>query len=424
MDDPLKIEGQSTISTSTLIRITNLKVKSMMGSNDSTANVEGNIKGVLNTIFTTSGTVVFDGTVTNMGSTEAILSTINLINESNNSAPTCITMSIDGLKVGDRLTPSQSQNFTATVTSTCTEASTKESNFSLSYIPVNPNEGVTTIDERITNLENQVNSLQAENAELKKDISKASEYYKPKDLTNVYSPSELAAKVKNEDFSGLHIGDYFKVQLPSTSPFTGCAGNYQNVNYIQIAGFDSYKNQGVAEITKNHIVFVFKNIIDLCPYNDTGTNEGGYTASKLKQNVDKLTSIKATDGSGEDWYNYIIDHSRVIGEGKQSSAWNWQTAKLYLLQEVEVTGSMHWSNGYGNGVTFQLPLFAIYGNKEIVKRYNTTEYGEGTRRGWWLESPSSVDTTDFVSIYVTGIVSSYNATTESGGVVPAFLFGA
>lgn len=172
MDNTLDINGNGTISASTLVRISSLKIKTVTGDVDTNASVEGNIKGVMKTIFTGTGTAVFEGTVVNMGSTEAILSTINLINESNNQNPSCITMSIDGLKVGDKLTPSQEQKFTVTVTSTCTEASTKTNEFSVSYIPVNPTGGTTTIDERISNLENQINSQQAEITSLQTENDK------------------------------------------------------------------------------------------------------------------------------------------------------------------------------------------------------------------------------------------------------------
>ena len=421
MDHTLELNGTSKITATTLIRIMNIKHVDSNASGE--GKIEGNIKGILPTEFSGNGSTSYQVTVKNEGSTSGILSTINLVNESNHKEPSCITMKIEGIQVGDILTPSQEQTFTVTVTNTCGGSGSKENEFSLSYIPVNGDGDTTTIDEQLSEIRNQITALQTQNEELQKEIAAASEYYNPKDLTNVYSPSALAEKVKNGDFSGLHIGDYFKVELPSSSPFTGCSGYYKNVNYIQIAGMDSYKNQGYPiEITKHHLVFVFKNIIELCPYNDTATNTDGYTSSKLKENVDQLTSIKATDGSGEDWYSYVLDHPRVVGEGTQSSTWSWRTEKLYLLQEVEVTGSVHFSNGYGNSVTFQLPLFAIYGNKEIVKRYNTTEYGGGSRYYWWLESPSASNPTYFTNVDYGGYASNGTAT-NTLGVVPAFLFG-
>lgn len=167
MDEPLKIEGNSTVSTSALVRIKSITLKNITGGTPDTPNIEGNIKGIVPTKFTDNGSAVYEGIVVNMGSSEVVLSTINLLNESNNSNPSCIQMSIAGLKVGDKLTPSQEQKFTITVTSTCSETSSKNNEFSLSYIPVSPTEGTTTVDERLTNLENQINALKAENDKLR-----------------------------------------------------------------------------------------------------------------------------------------------------------------------------------------------------------------------------------------------------------------
>ncbi len=167
MDNPLQIEGNSRVSTSALVRIKSITLKNITGGTPDTPNIEGNIKGIIPVKFTDTGSAIYEGIVVNMGSSEVILSTINLLNESNNSNPSCIQMSIDGLKVGDKLTPSQEQKFTITVTSNCSETSSKNNEFSLSYIPVNPTEGTTTVDERLTNLENQVNALKTENEKLR-----------------------------------------------------------------------------------------------------------------------------------------------------------------------------------------------------------------------------------------------------------------
>ncbi|HIT12206.1 MAG TPA: hypothetical protein IAB58_05385 [Candidatus Pelethosoma merdigallinarum] len=168
MDNTFEINGTSKITATTLIRITSIKHVDSNAIGE--GKVEGNIKGILPTEFSRNGSTSYQVTVKNEGSTSGILSTINLINESNNKNPSCITMEIEGLQVGDILTPSQEQTFTVTVTNTCGNSGSKENEFSLSYIPVNGEGDTTTIDEKINLLQTQINSLQEENKKLKEDM--------------------------------------------------------------------------------------------------------------------------------------------------------------------------------------------------------------------------------------------------------------
>ena len=186
MDHTLDVNGTSKITATTLIRITNIKHVDSNATGE--GKIEGNIKGIIPTEFSGDGSTSYQVIVKNEGSTSGILSTINLVNESNNKNPSCITMKIEGLQVGDILTPSQEQTFTVTVTNTCGGSGSKENEFSLSYIPVNGGGDTTTIDEKINLLQTQITSLQEENEILKQNTSviEISDWY-----SNLHSNYEL-----------------------------------------------------------------------------------------------------------------------------------------------------------------------------------------------------------------------------------------
>jgi hypothetical protein len=102
------------------------------------------------------------------------------------------------------------------------------------------------------------------------------------------------------DFSIFEIGDYIDgLNLSGiAAPTSGTAPQAWNDTYknnrIVVSGFNTFKNIGDTENTKNHIVFTFRNCIALGRMNSSDTNTGGYAASELRTWLEGASG----DGSG------------------------------------------------------------------------------------------------------------------------------
>ena len=76
--------------------------------------------------FQSAGTITFNVSAQNQGTTDAELIEIKGLEESNIKEPSCIQVSVQEHNVGDLVFPNQIKNFTITITSTCTSYSSKE----------------------------------------------------------------------------------------------------------------------------------------------------------------------------------------------------------------------------------------------------------------------------------------------------------
>ncbi len=104
--------------------------------------------------FQSAGSITFNVSAQNQGTTDAKLIEIKGLEESNIKEPTCIQISVQEHNVGDLVFPSQIKNFTITITSTCSTYSSKELDLHFVYekqetingvLPV-PTLGSTTTD--------------------------------------------------------------------------------------------------------------------------------------------------------------------------------------------------------------------------------------------------------------------------------------
>ncbi|MDR1588559.1 MAG: hypothetical protein LBS57_13980, partial [Treponema sp.] len=103
------------------------------------------------------------------------------------------------------------------------------------------------------------------------------------------------------DFSGLMVGDYLDGLNLSAIPAEngGVAGQAWNDSYknnrIVLSGFNTYKGCGDTEVTKNHILFTFRNCPITKRINPTDDNTGGYAASELRAFLEGANG----DGTGD-----------------------------------------------------------------------------------------------------------------------------
>ncbi|HIT11846.1 MAG TPA: hypothetical protein IAB58_03530, partial [Candidatus Pelethosoma merdigallinarum] len=82
--------------------------------------------------FETSGSITFQVSARNQGTTDAKLMEIKGLEESNAKEPSCIQVSVEDHNIGEVIYPNQIKNFTITITSTCTSYFSKE--FDLHFI--------------------------------------------------------------------------------------------------------------------------------------------------------------------------------------------------------------------------------------------------------------------------------------------------
>lgn len=264
-----------------------------------------------------------------------------------------------------------------------------------------------------------VNKSDAANKEyVDKDFKTLTSHYDSIDgrnLLNVLGVSTIAdamaalhIKCKKGDFSGLMLGDY--LDLPSLTvdgtTYTWNA-SYQNLRIV-IAGFNYYKGAGDRENTKNHILWVFRNIVLQRQMNTLNTNTGGYGASVMKTFLDGVFTAGLGAAIGAD---YLYTIRRAIS--KKGST-EWESCTVFLPTMIEVYGV----DTYGDdqidwNTNSQYPLYAS-GFFYRVKRYN------GSRAWWWTATPHGAGDSGFCDVYHYGLSSYYGARESRGGVAPAF----
>lgn len=240
------------------------------------------------------------------------------------------------------------------------------------------NEAKATADSIKPNILDVVTSAEA--IEFFKDIFLSGAVPYGKELTESWAT--IQTRIKEGNFSGIHVGDYKTITL---------TGGEQVV--MEVAGIDQYYKCGDQEI-RHHIDFISRDCLTGTKvFNDTNTNNGTeaepnpWRASKLFKTLNEDVWTRLPD----DLKSCIIEkrallESRYSATGAVESdtglAWN-NMGKLWLPTEVEVFGNIFWSDGDsgwpgGGGCNLQYPIF--YGGvKHIIKGAGNG----GGRCGWW-----------------------------------------
>ena len=160
----LKIAGYASIDKGDGMIFTSIGIKE---NNNASIETDASIKAktLVNTQigFTGEGSITFNVSAQNQGTTDAKLIEIKGLNEHNTKEPTCIKASVEGHEVGDLVYPNQVKNFTITITSTCTSYSSKE--FDLHFVY----EKQETINGALPSLGNAVEYLK--NNKVSSDIN-------------------------------------------------------------------------------------------------------------------------------------------------------------------------------------------------------------------------------------------------------------
>ena len=152
------------------------------------------------------------------------------------------------------------------------------------------------------------------------------------------------------------------------------------------------------------LFFVFDNCLrDPYYMNPRFTNGGAWAGSKMREYMKKIYDMLPDD------LQAVIETTHII------QTHNGQTYesddKLFLLSEEQVFGTARYSDPE-TGVS-QLDIFKT--ERDRVKERE----GVGTE-WWWLRSPYSGYTSNFVNVYTSGYVYTNTASNAYDGVAPGF----
>ena len=134
INQALKITGYASLDMGDGMIFTSIGIKE---NNGATIEKDASIKAktLVNTqvSFQSAGSITFNVSAQNQGTTDAKLIEIKGLEESNIKEPSCIQVSVQDHNVGDLVYPNQVKNFTITITSTCSTYSSKEFDLQFAY---------------------------------------------------------------------------------------------------------------------------------------------------------------------------------------------------------------------------------------------------------------------------------------------------
>jgi hypothetical protein len=232
---------------------------------------------------------------------------------------------------------------------------------------------------------------------------------------------------KVPDFSGIMLGDYIDgMDLSGTAAAPGGTApgvwndTYKN-NRIIVAGFNTYKGGGETENTKNHIIFMFRNIICTGHMKATyNTTEKEYYKTEMLTWLRNILATKIRLALGGDFIctiqkqPYEYWYNEETGEEHD----DMMDHTVWLPSEVEVFGrDIYGSNECAEAADHvQLPIFAqaLWAK---CKQYNDTRWWN-----WWLSTPVRLAGSPN-SAYFAGVNcgrASYTSATYALGISPAF----
>ena len=243
-------------------------------------------------------------------------------------------------------------------------------------------------------------------------------FYRGKNLTNVYTLTQLASKLNSGDFSDLYIGDYWTLPVVID-------GTSKNFNF-RIAHFNYWKYMGDTSFTKNHIVFVPDTAFKNMKMQESNTTEGGVPATlvwtalqgELYTAVNAATCMNGHVQTHRDWIPDSVNTSAMSAAGANfqgSTVYTntmWRDVKLGLMKENMVYGSTVFSSS-GYDVGCGKSQFALF---KIDPTWIT---GRASRFAWWLGCVAS--SASFAVSPNHGLAVNYGAS-SSLGVRPYLLF--
>lgn len=140
--------------------------------------------------------------------------------------------------------------------------------------------------------------------------------------------------------------------------------------------------------------------------NSSNTNSGGWTSCAMRStHLPAILSQMPTEVQ-----NGIREVNKLTSAGRQSATINTTADKLFLLSEIEIFGSVHYSKS-GEGTQYD---YYKAGNSKVKKLNGSAYY-------WWGRSPKGSDSSYFC-IVGSGGSADYYVASIADGVAFGFCF--
>ena len=140
--------------------------------------------------------------------------------------------------------------------------------------------------------------------------------------------------------------------------------------------------------------------------NSSNTNSGGWTSCAMRStHLPAILSQMPTEVQ-----NGIREVNKLTSAGSQSATINTTADKLFLLSEIEIFGSVHYSKS-GEGTQYD---YYKAGNSKVKKLNGSAYY-------WWGRSPNGSDSAYFC-IVGSGGSADYYVASIADGVAFGFCF--
>lgn len=219
--------------------------------------------------------------------------------------------------------------------------------------------------------------------------------FRGQSLGNALTDAQVEA-ISSGTFDGIFVGDYWE------------AGGV----VWRVAGMDLFLNIGdTSGFNIHHAVIVPDTALYNHVMNTSGTTEGGYYNSELKQTglINALTAVESLFGEG-----HVLTRRTLLSNVTGTSGatgWTWADSKIDIMSEGQVYGRIGFgaSGGYNVGDRYQMfPLF------ELAPQFIRI------RNPFWLQDILANNRFAGVSTY--GNVNFYPAG-DNRGVRPYFCIG-
>lgn len=249
-----------------------------------------------------------------------------------------------------------------------------------------------------------------------KTASAHNSIYRGKDITSKLQDGSLYSEIAAGTFDDIWVGDYFTATVKGISgtisnSTTNVSATSASSRTFRIMHLDTMYQKGDAALSKHTAVVMPDNPFGNCPMNATNTTSGGYVASDMYTKCIPLVDENLEEVFGThliQFRNLFTDSTNNTGA---NNYWDYYDCKSFLLNEVEVYGSVVFSS-YGYDVGTGNTQFSAFRLNPILINYN--------RSWWWLRS--ICNSTSFCDVRGLGYSGAYYASYRIG-VRPAFLIG-
>ena len=203
-----------------------------------------------------------------------------------------------------------------------------------------------------------------------------------KNITDIFNAGELSGMISSGLFDEIYPGDYFNLPMAAVTDRWSARTFTCRVMHLNPM---KYVGDGTV-ISDNHIGFATDESWFICPWNESGTTEGGYAGSTIHGRINEDAIITAWQNALSskltlmqarmllsNAVNTEVDSAEYPGQKGMASDWGWNTNYFKLMSEMERYGAPVWSSGKGFNTgtsNFQLAYYAnnaaLRGNKRAT----------------------------------------------------------